>query len=118
MIKRPLKGPVDRHIRAEGTIQGVPADGRLWLVVEVEGLKWPKNPVTVSGNTWNGEAYEGGDPPGGAFTLALYSIDSRGAGQIERWLEEGRRTDDYPGIAEIQGARLLDKVELKLRSGR
>lgn len=117
VIKIPAAGStVDRHIIAEGAVTSLPENAWLWLAVEIGSLKWPKEPgVFVSGNSWTGEAYEGGQPPDGRFSLCLYVTGKTGHQQIKRWLQNGKRTNDYPGISVIKDARRLDCVELQLR---
>jgi len=88
----------------------------LWLVVEIGGLKWPKEPgVFISGNAWTGEAYEGGTPPDGRFTLSLYVVGMAGFDQIKKWTDQGHHSGSYPGLSVIDNARRLDSVNLRLR---
>lgn len=117
VIKAPADGSaVDRHIIAEGNVLSLPESAWLWLVVEIGELKWPKEPgVFVSGNSWTGEAYEGGQPPGGKFSLCLYVVDKKGHKQIKNWIRDGHRTGSYPGISVIKDARRLDCIQLSLR---
>lgn len=116
-IRLPADGSsVDRHIPAEGEIISLPESAWLWLVVEIGGLKWPKEPgVFVSGNVWTGEAYEGGTPPDGRFTLSLYVVEKTGFDQIKKWTKQGHRSGSYPGLSVIYEARRLDSVNLRLR---
>lgn len=116
-ITHPADGSsVDRHILAEGTILYLPESAWLFLVVEVGGLKWPKDPgLFVSGNAWTGEAYEGGTPPHGRFTLSLYVVPKAGFDEITDWTTQGHRSGSYPGLSVIRDARRLDSVELQLR---
>ncbi|HXF85203.1 MAG TPA: toll/interleukin-1 receptor domain-containing protein [Anaerolineales bacterium] len=117
VIKVPADGSlVDHHIIAEGIIKSLPESAWLWLVVEIGELKWPKEPgVFVSGNSWTGEAYEGGQPPDGRFSLCLYVVDEKGHKQIKNWIRDGHRTGSYPGISVIKDARRLDRVQLRLQ---
>lgn len=117
VIKVPADGSaVDRHIIAEGNVVSLPESAWLWLVVEIGELKWPKEPgVFVSGNSWTGEAYEGGQPPGGRFSLCLYVVSEKGHKQIKNWIWDGYRTGSYPGISVIKDARRLDCIQLRLR---
>ncbi len=117
VIRLPVDGAsVDRHIVAEGNVKGLPRSALLWLVSEIGGLKWPKEPdVFVWGNTWTGEAYEGGQSPEGRLTLSLYAAGEEGFAQIHDWLERGRRSGHYPGLAVLKDARKLHSVDLRLR---
>ena len=70
--------PENRHLtprlfRAKGTIDSLPAGQRVVLVVQVSGLLWPKGEVKVNGASWTSEVHEGGMPPGGNFTLSLFT---------------------------------------------
>jgi hypothetical protein len=116
-IRRPADGSsVDRHILAEGDIIYLPESTWLWLVVEIGGLKWPKEPgVFVSGNAWTGEAYEGGTPPDGRFTLSLYVVGKTGHDQITTWIEQAHLSGNYPGLTVIDDSRRLDSANLHLR---
>lgn len=117
VIKVPADGSsVDRHIIAEGYVQSIPETAWLWLTVEIGELKWPKEPgVFVSGDAWTGEAYEGGQPPDGRFSLCLYVVGKKGHKEIKTWIRDGHRTGSYPGISVIKDARRLDCVQLRLR---
>lgn len=107
---------VDRHILAEGDIISLPEIAWLWLVIEIGDLKWPKEPgVSVSGNAWTGEAYEGGTPPNGQFTLSLYVMGKAGFDQIKKWIDQGHRSGNYPGLSVIDNSRRLDSVNLRFR---
>ncbi|MDD2402791.1 MAG: toll/interleukin-1 receptor domain-containing protein [Clostridia bacterium] len=116
-FRRPVENSkVDRNILAEGDIIGFPKEASLWLVIEIGALKWPKEPcVSITGNSWVGEAFEGGTPPNGEFKLALYIVGKEGNIQINDWLENGHKNNSYPGIKILKGARKLDCIKLKLR---
>jgi hypothetical protein len=105
---------VPRLFRAEGTIDRVPAGQHLLLVVQVGGLMWPKGEVQVRNTSWTSEVYEGGSPPKGNFTLALYLVSDKGYDEIAAWLERGKLTGDYPGLARLQDGVRLHSVRLRL----
>jgi len=50
---------------------------------------------------------EGGEP-GRPFAVVLLLASRRGVGAIERWLAEGQRTGNFPGLATIPGTSVLD----------
>lgn len=116
-IRQPVDNTaVDRHVFAEGEIIGLPENAWLWLVVDIGGLKWPKEPgVTVNGINWTGSAFEGGTPKNGKFILSLYVVGQEGNDEIKKWFDEGRRNNDYPGLTVLKNARRLDCVHLELR---
>jgi hypothetical protein len=111
-ILAPTRGQhVARSFSAEGSLSGIPADRHVWLVVEIGSLMWPQEPeIPATDRRWSHALVEEGAPPGGRFGLALLMVDRRGNEEIGRWLEHGRRTGDYPGLAPIPNAVRLDVV--------
>jgi hypothetical protein len=105
---------VPRLFRAEGTIDRLPAGQHLLLVVQVGGLTWPKGEVQVRDTAWTSEVYEGGSPPNENFTLSLYLVSDRGYVEIAAWLERGKLTGDYPGLARLRDGARLHSVRLHL----
>ena len=89
---------VPRHFQAEGSVDNLLAGQHLFLVVEIEGLIWPKGEAQVKNAYWTCEVYEGGSPPDGRFTLSLFLVSGKGYDEINTWLERGKMTDDYPGL--------------------
>lgn len=116
-IRLPADGSsVGPLIAAEGDLVSLPESAWLWLVVEIGNLKWPKEPgINISGNRWFGDALEGGTPPDGRFTLALYVTGKVGHEQIKKWITHGHRSGIYPGLLNIKDAKRLDSVNLYLR---
>ncbi len=107
---------IPRLFRAEGTIDRLPAGQHLLLVVQVGGLMWPKGEVQVDHTSWASEVYEGGTPPNGNFTLALYQVSAEGYGEIAAWLEHGKSTGHYPGLGRIKDGVKLHSIKLRLES--
>jgi hypothetical protein len=107
---------VPRLFRAEGTIDRLPADQYLLLVVQVGGLMWPKGQVQVDDGSWRSEVHEVGTPPNGEFTLSLYLVRSGSYDGIADWLERGQATGDYPGLRRIEDGIRLHSVRLRLKS--
>jgi hypothetical protein len=107
---------VDRFFRVEGTLSRQVSLGQLWLVVEIGGLAWPKEPeVKVIGNRWFGEVNEQGQPPKGEFRLSLWHIDEAGKKEIQKLLADGRETGKFPGLKGVPGGRRLKSINLILR---
>jgi hypothetical protein len=116
-INYPKNGDrVPRLFRAEGTIDSLPAGQHLLLVVQIGGLMWPKGEVQVNHTSWTSEVYEGGTPPNGDFTLALYLVRDKGYDEIAAWLERGNLTGDYPGLGHIKDGIKLHSIKLRLES--
>jgi hypothetical protein len=109
------RGSVPRLFRAKGTIENLPANQQLILVVEVAGLMWPKGQVQPVDGTWSAEVYEGGSPSNGKFTLSLFRVSERGCEEVVTWLERGRRTGDYPGLGRIRDGVKLHSIGLRLK---
>ena len=107
---------VPRLFRAEGIANSVPAGNQLLLVVQVGGLKWPKGQVEVTDASWISQVHEGGHPSDGRFALSLWMVSSRGYDEIVAWLEQGRRTGDYPGLWQIKDGVKLHSVKLRLEA--
>jgi hypothetical protein len=101
---------VQRVFTAEGTLADIPNDQRVWLAVEVSGLLFPKEPEITAEAHWLMESIEAGKLPGGAFSLVLLMVGSRGQRQIEAWLERGRASGEFAGLPEIDESRKLDTV--------
>jgi hypothetical protein len=107
---------VPRAFRVEGTLSDIPADHHIWLAVQIGNLLWPKEPEVPSQDYhWSQRIVEGGDPPGGRFSLALLMADSHGHRIIKEWIEDGRFTGDWPGLIDIPGAKLHVVQDLVLR---
>jgi len=105
---------VPRHFQAGGTIADLPPGQHLFLVVEVEGLMWPKGEAQLQNMAWTCDVYEGGDPPGGRFALSLFAIGGQGFETVTAWLERGKATDSYPGMEHIPQGIRLHSIRLRL----
>ena len=89
-----------------------------YLAVETEGLIWPKEPPVTpkAGGRWTATVHTEGCPD--TFSISLWAVLPSGARHIHIWLDNGRRTDDYPGLTVLPGARRLAEVcELRLEPG-
>jgi hypothetical protein len=107
---------VSRLFWAEGTNDRLPVGQYLLLVVQVDGLMWPKGKVQVKNTSWISEVHEEGRPPGGNFTLSLYLVSSEGYDEIAAWSDHGGLTGDYPGLRRIKDGTKLHSVKLGLES--
>jgi hypothetical protein len=115
-ITRPSQhSSVPRLFQAQGSIEGLPPGRFLFLVVIVEGLLWPKSDVRLDGASWTAEVHEEGSPPGGNFSLSLYSVGRIGHDEIRAWLDRGQSTGHYPGLRQIKDGARLHTIKLKLQ---
>lgn len=72
-----------------------------------DNLLWPKLPVPDTRGSFLVTVSEGGEP-GRPFAVVLLLASRRGVGAIERWLAEGQRTGNFPGLPTIPGTSVLD----------
>ncbi len=105
---------VSRQFHAEGSVSNLSAGQHLFLVVEIDGLMWPKVEAQCQGTSWTGEVYEGGEPPDGRFTLSLFAVGGKGFEAVTAWLKRGEATDSYPGLVNIDESIRLHSVRLRL----
>jgi hypothetical protein len=105
---------VGRSFTVSGEHIDLPKDYHVWLAVEIGTLLWPKEPeVPTADKKWSVKVVEGGNPPGGLFSLSLFQVSPEGNQFIVRWHKHGQRTGDFPGLnaSEIPGFSRLDIVE-------
>ncbi len=107
---------VSRHFQAEGTVDHLLAGQHLFLMVEIDGLMWPKGEAQMKNTAWTCEVHEGGSPPDGRFVLSLFLVSGTGYDDINAWLERGKMTNDYPGFENIKDGKRLHSVQLRLAS--
>lgn len=101
---------VGSSLRVRVELAGVPIDHHVWLVIRLDDRLWPKEPEIPTGRPeWVGEIVHG--VAGRHFGLRLLAVSSAGQDSIERWLERGRGTGVYAGLARIPGAVLLSEVD-------
>ncbi len=110
----PNNALVPRRFHAEGSVNNLSAGQHLFLVVEIDGLMWPKGKVQWQDTSWTGEVLEGGDPPEGRFTLSLFAVGGKGFEAVTAWLKRGEATDSYPGLVNIDESIRLHSVRLRL----
>lgn len=102
---------VGRSFQITGELINIPDGEHVWLAIEIGNLMWIKEPeVPSSDRRWSRNIVEGGSPPGGRFNLCLLRVTSEGHHFILNWLDHGKKTGDYPGIAGIPGSSKLDIV--------
>ncbi len=99
---------VPRVFTAEGTLADIADDQHVWLVVQSNGLLFPKEPEIDPQPHWIMQSIETGVPAGGRFSLILLMVGSEGQHQIQAWLERGRATGAYPGLVRIVDSQKLD----------
>lgn len=110
---------VGREFTVSGTLSDIPGDDHVWLAVQVGNLLFPKEPeIAHPSGGYSEQIVEGGSPPGGRFSLVLLRVGEEGQTAIERWLSALRRGEEPPGLAEIEGADVLDALaNLRLTGG-
>jgi len=95
------------------TVQGdnVASGSHYWIMVERQGLVWPKEPeVKLVDGKWSGIAHEGGSP--GNLTLTLISVGEKSHKQILTWFKTSQSTGKYPGLTlKSLGAKRIDTVK-------
>lgn len=111
-IESPAAGSrVPREFAVAGSLSNIPGDDHLWLAVQAGNLLYPKEPeVGPSSDHFSEQVVEGGNPPGGAFSLVLLEVGAAGQATVERWLSALRAGDEPPGLRSIPGATTLDAV--------
>ena len=121
VIDQPVNNAsLERSIPCSGSIQNASeaAEVCYYLAVETDGLIWPKEPTLTPGadGRWTATVREDGWPE--RFSITLWAVQPAGARHIQIWLDNGRRTNDYPGLTVLPGARRLAEVcELRLEPG-
>ena len=114
-INRPKnRSSVARLFQVTGTIDNLAARQHLFLVVQVDGLLWPKVEVRVDGTSWTAEVHEAGTPSDGRFSLSLYLVGRKGHDEITDWLDGGESTGDYPGLRRIEDSTKLHSIRVQL----
>jgi hypothetical protein len=106
---------VSRHFKVSGTISG--PIRHLWLVERIGDQHWPKEPeLRPSNGRWQGEVFEGGQPPEGIFEILLMDVSEETAQRFVEWLQKGHRTGSYPGIpvSELGTPTIVDTKTYKL----
>jgi hypothetical protein len=106
---------VPRSFTAEGILSDIPADGHIWIAVKIGNLLWPKEPEIPSQDySWSQHIFEGGDPPGGRFSLTLLLVNPGGNELIEKWIKNGRSSGHWPGLNDIPSTTLNAVQDLML----
>ncbi len=102
---------VTRRIECSGSASDLSSGLHLWLVVEVNGLIWPKEgEVTVDGNgQWSKTIFEDGAIDKFSISLLVANKDAHKA--VEQWFQQGQRTGQYERLAKIFGTQRIDRVD-------
>ncbi len=94
------------HVGASGVVRGtgqIAADEHLWLFARRKDQNgwWPQGggPVEWSGGEWKQHCNYGGPADiGHEFEIAAMVVDATAHRRLERWVEEGGNSGDYPPI--------------------
>jgi hypothetical protein len=110
-IASPTDGStVPRTFTATGTLAGIDSQSHVWLVVQSNGLLFPKAPELEVQQSWIMQSIETGVPAGGRFSLILFMVGEEGQRRINAWLAHGEATGTYPGLNRIPDGEKLDTV--------
>ncbi len=117
-IQRPMDGAVvSRSIVAKGTVEGVNAATRIWLVVNPVGDIgwWPQGGslVTLSNGRWEQPVFFGGRP-GQRFRLSVVAASKKAHQKFIKYIEEGIAKNDFPGRPLPAGTTVLISREVTL----
>jgi hypothetical protein len=106
---------VEGVFNVKGTLEGIPDDHYVWVVIRVGNLSWPKEPsISSKYSNWSIEISEGGNS-GKRFSVALVIMNKEGNDKIEEWFKRGEQTGKYPGFETIPGSKTLSAVQLILK---
>lgn len=110
-IESPVEGSrVAREFTVSGALSHIPGDERVWIAVQVGNFLYPKEPEIASADRFSEQIVEGGNPPGGRFSVVLLRVEAEGQARVENWLAALRRGEGPPGMRTIPGAQVLDAV--------
>jgi hypothetical protein len=103
---------VPRAIPSAGSASDVGSNVHLWLVIEVNGLFWPKEGEIFpdDADCWTAPVFEDGATE--LFSLSLFAADRNAHKQIVAWLKSGKRTGMYRELSSLPGGmRRVDRVD-------
>jgi hypothetical protein len=108
---------VDGIYEAKGTVRDLPNGSVLWLAVRKGKNFWPKDKTfIVGGNKWTANVDESATPPGGSYSIVLFSVDSNGQTEIADWYRINEERNSWPAmVGGIKGATALDTVDVRRR---
>jgi len=99
-----------RTIKCVGTCHKPGNDFHCWLMVEVDGERWPKEgEVIVRAGRFTHTINEDGNPE--RFSIGLYITGKLGHQRILRWFDQGRTQDSYPSMGDLTGIRRIARVD-------
>lgn len=99
---------VDAFLIASGTVHDVERGVYIWLTVDVDNRIWPKSGrIAFSGGAWEQGVHQ---PNVGSFSLTLWAVNAYADRKLRRWLKDGARKTDYPGLAPLPGMKWLAHV--------
>jgi hypothetical protein len=79
---------VGRYFTVAGKLANVAADSHVWVATEVGNLVFPKAPEVPIGAAFNVMVVEGGNPPGGKFSIVVLLVSNEGERVIHAWLSK------------------------------
>ena len=117
-ITSPTDGSaVPRTFTAAGTLTDIGSQSHVWLVVQSNGLLFPKAPELEVQQSWIMQSIETGVPAGGRFSLILIVVGEEGERRIEAWLTRGEATGTYPGLNRVPDSEKLDTATELIPTG-
>lgn len=108
---------VPSEVLMEGTASNLDEGTVLWSVVHIGGLFWPQREALLIDEEWSAQAFigAGSEDSGKKFDLLAVSVDSDGTKIFTDWLDEGERTDNYPGFSTLPpNSRIGDRITVTL----
>lgn len=88
---------VGRSFDVTGKLANVAADYHVWVATETGNLIWPKEPEVTVGRAFDVAVVEGGNPPGGKFSVVVLLVSAKGQRTIDAWISNGNK-DGFPGL--------------------
>ena len=95
-----------------GTIENYSKHAVYRVFISVHDLYWDKRRLEIKDEKkWSTQFYEKGNP-GCPFTVHLVALTKAGNAELEKMYAEFDRNGCYPGIRTIDGALILDQMEI------
>ncbi len=105
-IESPRAGySVGKDFTVTGKLADIPVNSHIWVATQVVNLVWPKQPEVTIGPAFNLTVQEGGNPPGGKFSVVVLLVNDQGQKAINDWLSSktgaGLTLSDYSGSISV-----------------
>jgi hypothetical protein len=101
-----------RSIPCRGSVRGTARapEARYYLAFESSELIYPQDPPLKVGTDgrWSATLREADSPE--RFSITLWAVPPTGVEHIQIWLDNGRRTGEYPGLTVLPDAQRLAEV--------